>query len=143
MKKIIFLLLIFSSVFVIAQERKCKSFVDNEAIPKLGDYMVVGKTHLLELQTGEEILIFKTVTKNLQYRFVVVADENLPKPQFIIVDWNDNIIYDNSKDNFNSVFDFSFIKTQRIKIWIKVPELADGTKKKGCVSLVVGVKTGT
>ncbi len=139
MKKIFLILLFLVPIITYAQELNCKKFTKNSAIDLLGDFILSGRTHSLELAEGEEVVVFKTVSRNLVYKFVVIADKHIPQPRFLIADWDNNIIFDNAKHNFQDTFVFPCDKTQRIKIWIKVP--GKDANKRGCVSLVVGVKT--
>ncbi len=141
MKKI---LLNFVLVFLLANSlfAQCREFTHNEIIPKLGDFLLTGKYHSMKLSEGEEILIFKTVNRGLTYRFIVMSESVIPQPHFIITDWDNKVIYDNSKNNNSVIFDYKADMTQRIKIIIKVPKSSSGTNiKEGCVGLVMGVKT--
>jgi hypothetical protein len=141
MKKILFTLifLYISANFAFTQ---CREFTHAEVVPKLGDFLLTGKYHAMSLSEGEEILIFKTVNKGLTYRFVIMSEKTIPQPHFLITDWENNLIYDNSKDNYSNIFDYKCIKTQRIKIVIKVPKSSNTPGiHEGCVSLVMGIKS--
>jgi len=141
MKKLLLLLTItiISSTFAFSQ---CRDFTVNDVVPKLGDFLLTGKYHSMKLIEGEEILIFKTINKGLTYRFVVMSDNEIPQPHFMIIDWENNLIYDNENNNNSVIFDLKCDKTQRIKIVIKVPKASSQpSMKEGCVSLVMGIKT--
>ena len=118
---------------------QCRDFTYNEVVPKLDDFLLTGKYHSMELNEGEEVLIFKTVNRGLTYRFVVMSESNIPQPNFIISDWNNKVIFDNIKNNNSIMFDYKSLTTQRIKIIIKVPK-SNSSTKMGCVGLVIGVK---
>ncbi len=137
MKKILTVIIIlFSGIYAFSQ---CREFTMNKVVPKLDDFLLTGKYHALVLTEGEEILIYKTVNKGINYRFVLGYDESLPTPEFYIIDENNKIIFNNEKNK--TVFDHKFGKTERIKIIIKVPETdTPPPKPEGCVSFIIGIK---
>lgn len=140
MKKILLILLFaFSNAIIYAQ---CKEFTNQTVIPKLNDYLPTGKYHAMTLREGEEILIFKTLNKGIKYRFVVMSDASIPQPIFKIVDWENNLIFDNQKNQNTNTFDYNCPLTQRIKIVIAIPVSSNNSQniKSGCVSMVIGIK---
>lgn len=140
MKKILFTFFLLSlNILIFAQ---CKDFTDKEVLPKLKDYLPTGKYHAMTLSEGEEILIFKTINRSIKYRFVIMSDNNIPQPKFKIIDWDNNLIFDNEKKNNTNIFDYNCDKTQRIKIVITIPKSSSTHTniKSGCVSLVIGIK---
>ncbi len=141
MKKILLTAtILFIGIF--ATFAQCKNFTNQTVVPELGDYLLTGKYHSLKLSEGEEILIFKTINKGINYRFVIMSDDNIPQPQFMIIDWENNLIFDNTEHGNAISFDYSCNKTQRIKIVIKVPRSTETPQiNEGCVSLVMGIKS--
>ena len=133
--------ILFLSVFPFLSNAQCREFTEKEAIPMLGDYILSGRYHSLKLTEGEKILIFKTLNRGIIYRFIVIGDKELPENiELKITDWNDKIIYHNVNDNYNKIFDYDNKKTQRIKIFIKVPIINKSDElKRGCVGLVIGI----
>lgn len=141
MKKII-LIFTISILFITASFAQCREFTNNEVVPKLGDFLLTGKYHSMKLAEGEEILIFKTINRGLTYRFVVMSENSIPQPHFMIIDWDNNVLYDNETDNNSNIHDLICDKTQRIKIIIKIPRSSSApTINEGCVGLVMGIKT--
>jgi len=141
MKKII-LILTLSLLYITSGFAQCRQFTNNEVVPQLNDFLLTGKYHSMKLAEGEEILIFKTINNGLTYRFVVMSENQIPQPHFLIIDWGNNILYDNETDNNTNSYDLVCNKTQRIKIVIKVPvSSSDHVTKEGCVGLVMGIKT--
>jgi hypothetical protein len=142
MNKIVvfFISLIFSCTYGFSQ---CRNFTLEKVVPKLNDYLLTGKYHSLQMAEGEEIMIFKTLSKGLAYRFVIMSDKNIPQPHFTILDWNNNVIFDNEKNNYTTSFNYKCKTTERIKIIIKVPKSTQSNiqPKEGCVSLVIGIKS--
>lgn len=142
MKKKILILSILTFLFLNSFSQ-CLDFTTKSVVPQLGDFLLTGKYHSLKLAEGDEILILKTLNKGLTYRFIVMGEKTISKPQFTILDWNNKVIFDNEDKNFVDHFDYKCSLTERIKIVIKVPELSTNTHQihEGCVSLVMGIKS--
>ena len=51
-------------------QAQCKDFSEKEVMPMLGEYIVSGRYNTLKLREGEEILIFKTLSKGINYRII-------------------------------------------------------------------------
>ncbi len=139
--KILFLTIFLTTSFFWA-DAQCRKFTQEDVVPMLDDFILSGRYNSLKMFEGEEILIYKTLNKGITYRFVVKSQEELPENiNLRISTWNDEVIYDNKNEDYNSIFDYKNIKTQRVKIYITVPEAKKGDKEKsGCVGLVIGLK---
>ncbi len=139
-KKLTALILLFTIISATYIWGQCRQFTEEKVVPEVGDYILTGRYQSFKLSAGDQILIFKTLNRNIKYKFIVQGDEQLP-PQvhFVIKDWNDKIIFDNSKDNYSHVFEYLSDKPQRIKIYISVPKISDDAAT-GCVALVIGMK---
>lgn len=145
MKKfaLIFALLTFSALLPTQGKAQCKEFTENEVLPLLEDYVISGRYSAVKLYEGEEILIFKTLSKGISYRFIVKGDSELPPQiEYSIEDWDGEKIYNNKNDDLKSVWDYECDKTQRIKIFIKVPAVTkeNAEPKRGCVTILSGIK---
>ncbi|MBO7438459.1 MAG: hypothetical protein J6T96_08230 [Bacteroidales bacterium] len=123
-------------------QAQCKQFSETEVMPQLGEYIISGRYNTLKLREGEEILIFKTLSKGIDYRILVRCVDSLANHlHFTIKDWEDNTIYDNEKNNYNYKWDYKSEKTQRIKINVFVPKSSeDSPLKEGCVTVITGIK---
>jgi len=121
---------------------QCKEFTENEALPLLGDFILSGRYNAVKLYEGEEILVFKTLSKGITYRFIVKGSSDLPKNiEFEVRDWNGNPIFLNKDKNYTSVWDYNCDKTQRIKVFVKVPVVSKSKEpQSGCITLVTGIK---
>ena len=142
MKKKLLILLFLSFIFA-SGFSQCRNFTTKKVVPQLKDFLLTGKYHSLKLAEGDEILILKTLNKGLIYRFVIMGESNLLKPEFILLDWNNKVIFDNENKDYIGHFDYKCKKTERVKIVIKVPESTakNHISQEGCVSLVVGIKS--
>ena len=124
-------------------QAQCKQFSETEVMPLLGEYIISGRYNTLRLREGEEILIFKTLSKGINYRIVVKCEDSLATNlHYVIKDWEDATLYDNAEHSNSYKWDYSSDKTQRIKINVYVPKSsADGEPlKEGCVTVLTGIK---
>ncbi len=138
----VFVLLAFV-IFPIQGKAQCKEFTETQVLPLLEDYVISGRYSAVKLYEGEEILIFKTLSKGISYRFIVKGDSELPEQiEYSIEDWDGEKLYNNKSDEFKQVWDYECDKTQRIKIFVKVPAVSkDNTEsKRGCVTILSGIK---
>ena len=121
-------------------QAQCKDFSEKEVMPMLGEYIVSGRYNTLKLREGEEILIFKTLSKGIDYRIIVKCVDSLATNlHFTITDWEDNTIYDNGSQGFT--WDYKSEKTQRIKINVFVPKTTEQPPlKEGCMTVITGIK---
>lgn len=145
MKKfaLIFALLTLSVSVPLQSKAQCKEFTEAEVLPLLEDYVISGRYSAVKLYEGEEILIFKTLSKGISYRFIIKGDDQLPEQlEFSIEDWDGEKLYNNKSDEYKSVWDYECNKTQRIKIFVKVPLVSkeNAEPKRGCVTILSGIK---
>ena len=121
-------------------QAQCKEFSEKEVMPLLGEYIVSGRYNTLKLREGEEILIFKTLSKGIDYRIIVKCVDSLATNlHFTITDWEDNTIYDNQTQGYK--WDYKSEKTQRIKINVSVPKTSEQPPlKEGCMTVITGIK---
>jgi len=143
MKKIkILLLTIFLTTSFLWVDAQCRKFTQDEVVPMLDDFILSGRYNSLKMYEGEELLIYKTLTKGITYRFIVKSQTDLPSNiSMKITTWNDDEIYNNQNENYKAVFDYENKKTQRVKIFIIIPKAkTDEKEKSGCVGLVIGLK---
>ncbi len=142
MTKKIILVLVLTLLLPLFSIAQCKEFAKNEGLPLLGPYTQSGRYHALLLYEGEQIKMYKTLTKGIDYRFILSVGDGLPQnTNFIIMNWKKEIIFDNAKNDFDKLFDYSCQKSQRVLIVVKVPRNNNSEKEKSaCVSLITGFK---
>ncbi|MBQ5576287.1 MAG: hypothetical protein IIT37_09605 [Bacteroidales bacterium] len=138
--KIIAATIIFLMALPSGSQAQCKQFSETEVMPLLGEYIVSGRYNTLKLREGEEILIFKTLSKGIDYRIIVKCVDSLAANlHFTITDWEDNTIYDNQSQGYK--WDYKSEKTQRIKINVSVPKTSENPPlKEGCMTVITGIK---
>lgn len=145
MKRILsfILILIVSLYFSYNGYSQCKSFAKKICKLELHPYIHDGNYNAAILTEGEDAELYKTFYAGQQYRIAVCGSENLPKIGFQILDLNRNVLFDNSKENYSSVWDFTLESSQQLIIFVKVPN-SDGSIdelniKSGCVSIMFGI----
>lgn len=122
---------------------QCKEFAEDKVMPMLGDYVISGRYQMQTISEGQEILVNRSLSKGIKYRFVIKGDEALPQNVILNVETQEGVqIYSNVDNNYSSVWDFTCDKTQRVKIWLSVPmdSKSDTEPQKGCISFIVGIK---
>lgn len=126
---------------------QCKEFNDNIAMPLLYDkendeqYMLSGRYNTMQLSEGDDMLVFKSLSKGIKYRFIVLGDESLPKNiNLVIESWDGDVIYDNKDHNYETIWNFENKKAQRVKIYINIPKTETGAGSGcGCLSFITGL----
>lgn len=141
MKKLsIILAVIVSAITMLTHpcNAQCKDFTENTAMPLLGDYIISGRYNTIKLNEGEDLLIFKTFSKGIEYKLVVKAEESLPNGvEFSVETWDGDVIYSSTD---NPVWEYKCQKTQRVKIFVKAPASQNNPPKSGCVTILSGIK---
>ena len=145
MKKfaLIFALLALSVSLPVVSHAQCKEFTESQVLPLLEDYVISGRYNAVKIYEGEEILIFKTLSKGISYRFVIKGDEQLPSNiEFSLENWDGEKIYTNKSNGYKNVWDYDCDKTQRIKIFVKGPPPAKNSAEpnRGCITILSGIK---
>jgi len=126
---------------------QCNEFTENEVLPLLSDgndnFIISGKYNSVKLNEGDDMLIFRSLTKGITYRFIAKADDNMPKDVYFVVEtWQGDTIFDSSKSGFPPYFDYDNRKAnQRVKIYVKVPVTGNKPAANGCVTVVTGIKS--
>ncbi len=134
------LIILFSLFFNVPANSQCRNFTEQQLIPQLGDFLLNGRYHSFLLQEGDEIMILKSLSTGIKYKFVFGVAQELPQNIIIVIkDWQNHIIFDNRIKRFSKTFVIQPQKAMRIKIYIKIPQIND-PPKKGCVGLVIGMK---
>ncbi len=137
--------LLFITLFLLllgfSAKAQCRNFTEKQLIPQLKDYLLNGRYHSFYMQEGDEILIFKTLNTGIAYKFIFGISDQLPSNLIIVIkDWTNKVLFDSHTAN-KKIVSFQYVpqKAERVKIYIKVPQL-DPNPKKGCVGLVIGIK---
>jgi hypothetical protein len=140
----VFIIAILVSSLTFSAGAQCKGFAKKVCKLSLVPYIHDGNYHAAILTEGEEAELYKTCYAGQQYRIVICGSESIPQIEFKVIDANRNVLFDNTKNNNVSVWDFTLESSQQLKIVVKVPA---STKKKadseiisGCVAIMFGFK---
>ncbi len=134
-------------IFVIAfsyldASAQCKGFAKKICKLELIPYIHDGNYHAAILTEGEEAELYKTFYSGQHYRLVVCGSDALPDIEFKVIDAYKNVLYDNTKNNLERVWDFQLEASQQLKITVKVPTSNEQSEypASGCVAIMFGFK---
>ncbi len=133
-------LTVLLGVFPVLSNAQCKTFAKNVCKPQISPFIHDGNYNAAILTEGEEAELYKTFYSGQTYRISICGSESLPKIQFMVIDSDNNVIYDNSTQNFNPFWDFKTPTSQQLKIYIKVPAGKKSVEdiNSGCVAIMFG-----
>lgn len=126
---------------------QCNEFTENEVLPLLSDgnenFIISGKYNAVKLNEGDDMLIFRSLTKGITYRFIAKGEESMPDNTFFVVEsWQGDTLFNSSQNGYPKYFDYENKKNnQRVKIYVKVPASGNKPGASGCVSVVTGIKS--
>jgi hypothetical protein len=135
-------LLIVIITFNSSVQAQCKGFAKKICKQELTPYIHDGNYHAAILTEGEEAELYKTFYSGQNYRIAVCGAEPLAKIEFQVIDAYKNVLYDNRKNNFSMVWDFTLESSQQLKITIKVPVSNKQAEYpfSSCVAIMFGFK---
>ena len=135
--------LIFAIAFIsLDASAQCKGFAKKICKLELIPYIHDGNYHAAILTEGEEAELYKTFYSGQSYRLVVCGSDALPDIEFKVIDAYKNVLYDNTSDANNRVWDFEVEASQQLKIMVRVPnsETQSEYPASGCVAIMFGFK---
>ncbi|MFP4041713.1 MAG: hypothetical protein ACLFPH_05565 [Bacteroidales bacterium] len=123
-------------------QSQCKHFAKQICKQELEPYIHDGNYNAAVLTEGESAEMYKTFYSGQNYRVAICAANNLPDIHFQILDVDRNVLYDNSKDDFDSTWDFYPENSQQLIISLKVKNSDQDTEEpvSGCVAIMIGLK---
>lgn len=143
MKRTLHFLLIAASLLLISRVgyAQCRDFAQKTAVPLLGDqYVLSGRYHYEELRGGESMETEKIVSRGIDYRIVVLSAADEPV-EFQVKDWNSELIYDNSMNNYSSVWDYKCDKSQKLRIVVYQAGIDQQSQtERNCAVILMGIK---
>lgn len=119
---------------------QCKNFVKEECLSKVAPFVFSGTQNTLTLSSKEQSKVTLVFNAGQTYRLLVCAQKQLGVLQFRLLDLQGNLIFDSKAHRDTDFWDFKTDGTMQVVVEITVPPSADGTKKTGCVAVVVGIK---
>lgn len=141
MKKQFHVLLILAALVVVPfiGNAQCKNFAKKAKIELL-PFIHDGIYNATVLSEGETAELFKTFYSGQQYRLAVVAEENMPKVEFKVMDSKRKVLYTNKERDFAKSWDFTLESSQQLIISIQVQTVEQLTDDiaKGCIAVLVG-----
>jgi hypothetical protein len=121
---------------------QCKTFAKNSCKPNLSPFIHDGNYNAAILTEGEEAELYKTFYSGQTYRIAICGSETLPNIEFKVIDSENNILYDNSTNDYSPTWDFKTPTSQQLKIYIRVPASGKDIEdiSSGCVAIMFGFK---
>lgn len=143
MKKYLLIILVTAVVAVMSDRNanaQCKGFAKKLCKVELTGYIHDGNYDAAILTEGEEAELYKTFFAGQKYRIAVCSAETLPQVEFQVVDSYKNVLFDNTKADMASTWDFSPQSSQQLKIVVKVPVGSENADypDSGCVAIMFG-----
>lgn len=121
---------------------QCKSFAKKVCKLELTPYTHDGNYNAAILTEGEDAELYKTFYAGQNYRIYICGSESLPNIEFQVLDVNRNVLYDNRKNNYSTIWDFNLESSQQLIISLRVG-YSDGEADElisGCVAIMFGIK---
>ena len=122
---------------------QCRGFTKRKVLPLLDGYIQNGRYSSAVLEQGAKAEISITFSSGQKYRLLIKGQEALGDVNFKVYDQSKKqVLFDNSKHDNQSHWDFNVQNTQPLVIAIEVPESTNthDLKHTGCVSVMVGYK---
>ena len=121
-------------------EGQCKAFARRICRLDLDRFTHDGNYHAAVLTQGEEAELYKTFYANQTYRISVCGSDELPEIEFMVMDNQRNVLYNNHSRNYSKFWDFRLNSSQQLMVLVKVPSAPDGGEPlSGCVAILFGV----
>ncbi len=121
-------------------EGQCKAFARRICRLDLDRFTHDGNYHAAVLTQGEEAELYKTFYANQTYRIAVCGSDELPEIEFMVMDNQRNVLYNNRAGNYSKYWDFRLDSSQQLMVLVKVPSASAGREPlSGCVSILFGV----
>jgi len=118
---------------------QCNSFARAISRHELSPYIHDGNLNATILGEGETLILRKTVFSGQKYRLVVKGVADMPPLKFRIL-YSDQELFDNSKYNYVSKWDFTAEITRTISIEVTAQEDDNpDTHRGGCVAILIGI----
>ena len=145
MKNIKLIILVFSVMAISSGTIKgqCLNFAKSTGFTALDTAMFIpeGRLSALPLSEGDNMDVYKSFFKGKTYKIVVVGAGNLPAPDFKVVNFQRQVIFDSSKNNSTQSWEFTSQKNQNLIISASIPMAKDPNNiQTGCIAVIVGFK---
>ena len=142
-----FWILALPLVFLLAPQlgsAQCKNFAKKVCKSELAPYLHDGNYNAAILTEGEDAELFKTFYAGQEYRIAVCASSALPPVEFVLMDTQRNVLYNNKNNNYAVYYDFKAETTQMLIISVKVTSKSSTSAAdeliSGCVAIMFGLK---
>ncbi|MCG8409813.1 MAG: hypothetical protein MI739_00840 [Bacteroidales bacterium] len=144
MKKVYQILIVLAMAILIPfyGNAQCKSFAKKVCKLELAPYIHDGNFNAAILTEGEDAELYKTFYAGQNYRIYICGSDALPEIEFQVLDVDRNVLYDNRKENYSRIWDFTLESSQQLIISLRVKNSEDESEEliSGCVAIMFGIK---
>ena len=142
MRKKLFLILFFFSLFSFKVKAQCNDFVTTKGFDVLdtGIYVPEGRFDAMTLSQGDYLKVYKSFFRGKTYKIVVIADKKIPIVNFRIKTMQGEVIYDNLNAEDTETWEYTSDKNQNLIINVELPPSEGSIPKSGCVAVLLGYK---
>lgn len=142
MKRVVFIISLVVLIFTlnVNVNAQCKNFAKKICKMELLPYIHDGIYNATTLAEGETAELFKTFYSGQEYRISICGDDLIPKVEFVVMDADRNVLFNNKDKNFTKSWDFKLESSQQLIISLAVPTNDKVTDQlsSGCVAVLVG-----
>lgn len=119
---------------------QCLDFAKTKGFAKLDTtiYSPEGRLNTITLSEGDNLDVYKPFFRGRTYKVVIIGDENLPKLNFKVTNFQRHILFDSTKQGNTDSWEFTSEKNQNLIISIEVPKNQNNQHKTGCVAAIIG-----
>ncbi|MEA2042379.1 MAG: hypothetical protein U9N85_07485 [Bacteroidota bacterium] len=122
---------------------QCLNFAKSKGFTTLdtATYIPEGRLSALPLSEGDNMDVYKSFFKGKTYKIVVVGADNIPQPDFKVVNFQQQVIFDSKKNNNTNSWEFTSQQNQNLIISATIPMPGDANNiQTGCIAVIVGFK---
>jgi hypothetical protein len=137
--KYLFTLIALSIVFAQHADAQCLDFAKAKGFAALDTvkYVPEGRVNAIPLSEGDMFDVYKPFFRGRQYKIVVVGADNMPKLNFKVTNFQQQVLYDSTTAGGTS-YEFTSETNQNLIISVEVPASETNAPKTGCIAVIVG-----
>ena len=119
---------------------QCNDFAKKKVLSQLDTtkYTHDGYLNTIQLEEGENFMVYKPFFKGKKYCIIVANSEKLPNPK-VIVKLNDNkILHTSTGDKSIQMWEYMPKENQNLVVSVTIPVKNEQQKNTGCITIIVG-----
>jgi hypothetical protein len=119
---------------------QCKGYTRRHCKSQIQPYVFNGQLNSAVMSEGDVAELILTLYTGQNYRIFVCSQELLGNVEFVLLDSEKNIIFNNKDHDYVKYWDFTSEVTQQLTVQVKIPatENISDIIQSGCVTILVG-----